>query len=342
MKKNPKYLILEAAIVLFAISLLLWYAVPRFLESQNINTVENFPDPQVRRAVEKFMGVEENGYFTQRQARIKIDSLALTPYANSILIRPRLEFKHYKNGKSTIITGISNLSGIQFFSSITGLSFVATEKITELNLLHHTHLKSINIWGANINNASFAICNELKRLTLFHCNLKHLSITTNTILTYLNVSHNHLSGLFIENNPKLQVIVCDNNQIDKLDLSNHQNLEMVIIRNNNIREIDLSSSPKIYQIDVSNNPLMKLDLRKHYKLTTLIIDEEQLYNAAFLLHPSVRRSSEFIISVEPKHPNQQIQNQQDIQAQIQRILQSEKPASASTNSDTSTKRPLDF
>ena len=71
MRHKAKYIVLEAVLVLFTLSILLWIFIPRFLESQNINTPENFPDPVVRAAVEKFMGVEPGGYFTKRQARIQ-------------------------------------------------------------------------------------------------------------------------------------------------------------------------------------------------------------------------------------------------------------------------------
>ena len=39
--------------------------------TQNINTPENFPDPNFRAAVEEFMGVEPGGEFTAAEASIK-------------------------------------------------------------------------------------------------------------------------------------------------------------------------------------------------------------------------------------------------------------------------------
>lgn len=49
--KHRKRMVIELSLAVFAIAVLLWVMVPKYLASQNINTPECFPDPHFRHVV---------------------------------------------------------------------------------------------------------------------------------------------------------------------------------------------------------------------------------------------------------------------------------------------------
>ena len=100
--KNKKLMAELCAAVVLLVCLFRW-VFPHFLSAQNINTRENFPDIEFRRAAEQFMGVEKDGYFSEAQAAERSGRLSC-PHSD-----------------------IFNLKGIGFFTALTALECEGNE-----------------------------------------------------------------------------------------------------------------------------------------------------------------------------------------------------------------------
>jgi Leucine-rich repeat (LRR) protein len=90
--------------------------------SQNINTPDNFPDPNFRRVIEEFMGVPPGGEFTAADAAAQTGTLQCSSRS------------------------ISNMAGLQYFTGLTSLCCVFNQ-LTSLDISRNTALAFLNCSG---------------------------------------------------------------------------------------------------------------------------------------------------------------------------------------------------
>lgn len=248
--KRKQFLFFEWTAVTLLVVVSFWSMLPRFLDAQNINTPENFPDPNFRCVVEKNMGVDEGERFSALQAANK---------KRLILYRQ----------------GISKTKGIEFF---TGLEFlkITNTKIEALDLSRNIHLEYINCEGNFIKSIRLfnheklrdLICSNnqivqievsmlpgLKRLDCSNNGLKEIDVSQNLELTRLDISSNFIDTLDVNQNKKLAQLSCSRNPLTVIDLS--KNSEMIILnaRECEFEEIDLLSNSKLFAVNLQSNQL---------------------------------------------------------------------------------------
>ncbi|HQP97810.1 MAG TPA: FG-GAP-like repeat-containing protein [bacterium] len=279
--------------VLSLIALLVLF--PLGLPAQNINTPENFPDPNFRVAVEMFMSVPPGGEFTAAQVAAAATS-TLTCMARQI----------------------KDLTGIQYFTGITNLR-CNINQLTHLDLSKNTALTDLNCSRNQLTGLDISQNPNLRKLHCYINQIPSLDLSGNTSLEYLDCHRNQLteldlSGLAmltelkLEDNPltsldvsgcsglrnlsvprngqlrtlnasgatSLSYVSCDNNLITEINLSGATSLTWVWCSNNLLTDLDLSGLVALTSLDCENNRLTQLDLSDLTALTELRCDNNYL------------------------------------------------------------------
>jgi len=188
-------------------------------------------------------------------------------------------------------TNISDLTGIQDFTSLTSLDCkynkistidVSNNKSLRYLALHDNKLTSLNVTqNVNLFNLIFSK-NQISTIDLSH----------NKDLHYLSCDNNLLSNLDISSNTQIESLWCGQNNLTTLDVSNQPNLLQLNCIYTTISVLDVSSNPKLEMlyfndtklttIDLSNNPLLKYINLSNNLLTTLDLSHNPLLELVFL------------------------------------------------------------
>ena len=123
---------------------------------------------------------------------------------------------HYK--------GISDLSGIEAFTQISGLD-CSSNQLSSLDLSNNIYLKLLNCSFNPLTSLNILNNTVLWELNCYVNQLTSLNISNNIGLTNLYCNHNLLSSLDISNNLVLQILSCSWNQLTFLDISNNTGLK---------------------------------------------------------------------------------------------------------------------
>ena len=110
---------------------------------------------------------------------------------------------------------ISNLSGIEAFTALTGLycgNSIAAGLLTSLDLSNNTALTELNCSGNQ---------------------LTSLDVSNNTALTDLDCWENQLTSLDVSNNSALEVLLCFYNDLECLNVKNGNNTVLEFFNANN-------------------------------------------------------------------------------------------------------------
>lgn len=206
--------------------------------NQNINTPENFPNPDFRAVIEKFMGVEPDGSFTSAEASIKSGSI--------------------------IYVSSGSVKGIEYFTNITYLHL--STGASELDLSKNVELRSLSLETSNLKNLDLTHNTKLEGLGCFYGRIENINILNNPELTSIQCSQNSLTKLDVSNNPQLSFLWCWGNQIQTLDISNNPELKWLRCGGNDLSKLDLSNNPKLEKLECSGNNFTNLDLTNNSKL----------------------------------------------------------------------------
>jgi hypothetical protein len=163
---------IEFLIFCIFVSSLLIFVLPIFIKAQNINTPEMFPDPAFRRAVEKFMNVNEGGEFTRSQAKRK------------------------KGHFVCEAKGIKTLRGIEIFSSIETLKCGFNE-ITSIDLSKNYSLKQLYCNQNQLKDLDLSYNNNLQLVCCNKNTLQKINLNYNSKLVILHCADNQLTELDI-------------------------------------------------------------------------------------------------------------------------------------------------
>lgn len=251
--------------------------------AQNINTQDNFPDPQFKAAVEKFMfgpGVS----FTAAQAAAKTGTLV-------------------DNGNGiTDITGISNFSGLtglnlsrNSITNIAAATLASLPNLTTINLSDNL-LSTIDLSGNTALQTIRLGTNQLTAVgglgdlltgTLF--NVQDLDISNNSftgldvsallLLDNLNIANNSIASLNLTNNTQLTALNAAGNGLSSLDLSTNVELRELNLANNSFTSfaptsnLVLPNDPMNFQLEVFNisgNSLGNISAADWGRLTFLL------------------------------------------------------------------------
>jgi Leucine-rich repeat (LRR) protein len=178
-------------------------------------------------------------------------------------------------------SNISNLIGLEQFTSLTDLSMVGT-LITSLNVSQNTALNTLSCGGnpqlvtlitSGANALTYLSCagsplltnvdltqnTALTELSIYSNNLTSLNVTQNTLLINLNCRWNSLSSLNVSSNVNLSYLDCYGNQLSTLDVSSNINLTGLDCQYNNLTSLNISSNALLTYLGCSGNLLTSLN-----------------------------------------------------------------------------------
>lgn len=205
--------------------------------AQSINTVANFPDPQFKAAVEKFMfgpGVA----FTAAQAAAKTTTLK-------------------DNGN-----GITNITGLDFFTGLTGLDLSnnAITNIAAATLAVMPNLKTLNLADNQLSSLDLSSNVALETIRVGTNQLSAIGglkgvLSGGTLFSIkdLDISNNSFSSLDLSSLFTLESLNIANNSIATLNLANNTNLIALNASGNSMSSLDLSANKELRDLNLSNN-----------------------------------------------------------------------------------------
>lgn len=254
---RTRYLI-EAAAALGLLAVLMAMMVPVFLDAQNINTPENFPDPNFRRAVERFMGVEDGAPIRVGEAREKTGTLGAAS------------------------SGITSIQGLQFFPKITSLILFGNP-IQNLDLSQYVpDMEELNCQYCQLTRLDVSSHAKLKTL---ECNnnsqLSVINLNGCNQLMTLKANHCALNSIDLQGAPHLKRVSLQHNFFQRIDLSHNMELETIFISENRLSELNLTNQNSLYFIDASINFLSSLDLSSCDDIQMVFLSENQLHTLLF-------------------------------------------------------------
>ena len=115
---------------------------------------------------------------------------------------------------------ISDLTGIEYFTNITGLN-CESNKLTTLNISNNTLLQYLNCFNNQ--------------------NLTNLDVSNNTALTYLECSVTSLTSIDVSNNIALEDLRCGS-PLTSLDVSNNTALRILVVSKCQLTNLDVSKN----------------------------------------------------------------------------------------------------
>ena len=127
--------------------------------------------------------------------------------------------------KKTVLSlknkGLTDLSGIEYFTKLTSLDCSGNADLTKLNVSSLTDLTSLNC--SNCQLTSLDVSKQTK-LTILNCSgnqLVSLDVNTLTDLTSLSCNKNELTTLNVDKLTKLEFLICYENQLEALSIVNN-------------------------------------------------------------------------------------------------------------------------
>lgn len=151
---------------------------------------------------------------------------------------------------------ISNLTGIEDFTSLTVLNF-ENHLVNTINLNQNINLQQL-------------FCNNNQ--------LTSLNVANNTNLEVLWCNNNLLTGLDVTQNTSLRALDCGFNQIINLDISENTFLVDFVCENNLINSLNLINNTSLNRFECGNNVLTNLDVSLNIGLSFLTCEGNQLAN----------------------------------------------------------------
>lgn len=217
-----------------------------FAQDIKINE-QNFPDPAFRTFVNSLAG--NTG--TLKQATIE----KVTKFGDGL------------KGK-----GISDLTGLQYFTKLTQLYCQDNPGLTTIDLSHNTALQELNITGCKVTSLDFTHnpdmvninCAEMKTLA-------SIDISKCSKLQYLFVGNNQLQTLDVTQNPNLKQLSIYKNKLTAIDLSNNTSLQKLwAFGMPSLGTLDLSHNTGLIYLSVYSNGHMPVqDISMLTNLQTL-------------------------------------------------------------------------
>ncbi len=194
--------------------------------------------------------------------------------------------------------GISDLTGVEFFSALEQLDCFANSlttldlssctaleslycyynALTDLDVSNNAHLKILNCQTNNLDTLDVSNNTELTVLNCSNNQLTNLDVTKNAVLTELSCNGNQLTNLDLSQNRELTELNCIRNQLTNLDLSQNTALITLYCNNNQLTSLDISNCTMLDLLDCFSNQLTNLDLSQNTVLSTLHCGENQLTN----------------------------------------------------------------
>lgn len=194
--------------------------------------------------------------------------------------------------------GISDLTGIEAFTAITGIMvsqnqlssvdfsnntalqtlLINSNLLTSLDLSQNTALVHLQCGGNALTSLDLSQNSLLQHLECWENNLTSLDVSNLTVLSYLTVNGNQLTALNVSSNSALTELRCGQNSITTVDISSNQNLWYLecSYMQPALTSLDVSNNPGLTQLWCNNNAITSLDLSANAALTKLSCSTNQL------------------------------------------------------------------
>lgn len=173
------------------------------------------------------------------------------------------------NGKIDISSlGISDLSGLEYFLSLTELD-CSINGLTSLDISSNTNLTHLKCANNPLDSIDISQQTGLTHFDCSWCFLPSIDVSQNTALTHLNCRINNFSSLDVRPNTALVSLKCDNNSLDSLDVSNNIHLTELDCSGNPLTSLDVSMNTALTKLGCSFNQLSTLDLSSNTMLNDL-------------------------------------------------------------------------
>ena len=181
---------------------------------------------------------------------------------------------------------ISDLSGIEHFSSLTYLS-CASQQLTELDLAKNGALRELYCYNNLLTELDLANNPKLEYLDCGNNQLIKMKIADNSALRNLWCYDNRLTTLDLSGSVMLTNISCNYNQLMILDLSNTPLLESLYCCENRLTGLDVSDNFELRQLDCGYNRLAELDISNNPELRWLYCNGNDLAELSLADNPEL-------------------------------------------------------
>lgn len=197
-----------------------------------------------------------------------------------------------KESEKTIFEKVTNLSGIEYITSLRELNIEGNTKITALDLSqndsliqldagHCTKLASVKLPAGitTVHLSSTAISEfdtsaltELSDLAVSGTKLTSLDVSKNTKLEALSIAFTGINSIDLTANTELKELYVSGCDLTKLDVSKNTKLLTLFAGNCNLTSLDVSNNTELTWLNVSKNHLTSLDLTGLDNLNQLYVD----------------------------------------------------------------------
>ena len=150
--------------------------------------------------------------------------------------------------------GISDLTGIEAFTALTGL-VCSFNELTSLDFSQNTALTTLDCHANQLTSLDISQNTALTELSCFNNQLTSLDFSQNTALTTLDCHANQLTSLDISQNTALTDLICDNNELISLDVSQNTALEQLDCTINQLTSLDVSQNTALTGLWCYSNQL---------------------------------------------------------------------------------------
>ena len=164
--------------------------------------------------------------------------------------------------------GITDLSGIEFFTSLTSLD-CSDNQLMNLDV---SLLSNLSYLDCSINQLTTLNVNSLSNLAFLNCGenlLPSLNLNGLINLSQFGCRDNLLTNLNLLGLNNLTVLVCSSNLLTTLNVNNSVNLTTLFCNVNQLNSLDLSYNTNLNYVDCSENPLNCLNLVNLTNSTTI-------------------------------------------------------------------------
>lgn len=195
--------------------------------------------------------------------------------------------------------GVSDLTGLKYFTNLTTLDCQNNPNLTSLDLSGNTKLQTIYTQKCAITSLDFSNnpemtyinCSTMKSLSSIEISkctnllqlyvpdnkLTTLDVTNCTKLTDLSFYGNNIASIDLSKNTALRTLLAFNNaKLTSLDLTNNTSLTYLSVYSNNMTALDVSKLTKLQTLMCFKNKLTKLDLSNNTVLQELSCYKNQL------------------------------------------------------------------
>ncbi len=239
---------------------------------------------------------------------IKVTCVDRVLTADVIANLPDVNFKNCLNGHrlsvyadevtelACIKKSISNISGIEYFTALTGLKlhnnqltsidvsantalttlWLSENQLTDIDLSTNAALTTLFLYNNHLRSLDVSVSTALTTLMVFNNQLTSIDVSTNTVLTWLWLDNNQLSSLDVSAGTALTALWLDKNQLTSIDVSTNSVLTSLNLDDNQLSSIDVSANSALTSLNLDNNQLSSIDVSANTALTTLSIWENQL------------------------------------------------------------------